>query len=489
MKNNLLEENTLKTLLLSKLSKLNLKNFKTYPSWFLGGFFFCFSSILHFHFLNQSEFATGWDSYFYIIQIKSFFEEGSMHSNDVSLIYPFYFCLYFLIENYELSFKVGSALLVGLYTLSLFLVGLEKSKPSAFLLVSWSLASPHLTYFSSQYPKNLLGLCFFIFFIYFLQKRNWKFCILFFILNIFAHRMSIFLCVISIGVFGLSQIKNKKYLLLIPLLLTLVLALGFFFKGILTIYDFERFKGILSSKPSFIFYQFLEIFDFSTLWKSELFILLMIAVFVLFKREKSDIEKMILSILLLFIFPFYHCILDNLIFRLCMAIFLLLPLLLPIIFNNSKQTKWIAFSLFLICLFSASSYLPKKHDPPYLRYQKMCKKLPNKNIELIIVHKGFAEYLTFYTGIDALPWQVEYNVNPEKLWRIVHKIDYQYFIYHLKDSPNYQRLGFHYTLIREDIWQELVKKMKTENDKIYLEHTKKWYNPHVIRPQYLLQKR
>lgn len=484
MTNNLLEENTLKTLL---LSKFNLKDINNYPPWILGGFFFILSSILHFHFLNQSEFATGWDSYFYIIQIKSFFEEGKMHSNDVSLIYPFYFCLYFLIENYELSFKIGSALLVGLYTLSLFSVGLEKSKSTAFLLVSWSLASPHLTYFSSQYPKNLLGLCFFIFFIYFLQKRNWKFSILFFILNIFAHRMSIFLCMISLGVFLLSQIKNKKFLLLIPILLTLVLFIGFFFKGILNIHDFERFNGILSSKPSFIFHQFLEIFNFSTLWKSELIILLLIAIFVLFKRGKNDIEKMILSIFLIFIFPFYHCTLDNLIFRLCMALFLLLPLLLPLIFTKKSHIYTIAFSLFIISFFSASSYVPKKHDPPYLKYQRMCKKLPKKDIELIIVHKGFAEYLTFYTGIDALPWQVEYKVNSEKLWRIVHKIDYQYFVYHLKDSPNYQRLSFDYTLIREDFWQELVKKMENENDKMYLEHTKKWYNPHVIRPQYLLK--
>lgn len=464
-----------------------MKDFKTYPSWIFGGFFFLFSSILHFYFLNKSEFATGWDSYFYIIQIKSFFEEGSMHSNDVSLIYPFYFCLYFLIENYELSFKIGSALLVGLYTLSLFFVGLEKSKSTAFLLVSWSLASPHLTYFSSQYPKNLLGICFFIFFILFLQKRNWKYCILFFILNIFAHRMSIFLCIFSLGIFGLLQVKNKKYLLFIPILLFFVFMLGFFLKGILTIHDFERFKGISSPTPSFIFYDFLEIFDFSTLWKIELIILLLIALFMLFKRGKNDIEKIILGILLIFLFPFYHCTLDNLIFRFCMAIFLLLPLVLPIIFTKKSHIYAIAFSLFGISFFSGSSYVPKKHDPPYLRYQKMCKKLPKKDIELIIVHKGFAEYLTFYTGIDALPWQVEYKVNPKKLWRIVHKIDYQYFVYHLKNSPNYQRLGFHYTLIREDIWQELIQKMEEENDKMYLKHIKKWYNPHVIRPQYLLK--
>jgi hypothetical protein len=47
------------------------------------------SALLRFRALSVTPFANGWDSYFYLVQLKSWVEQGRMHSPEASLFYPY----------------------------------------------------------------------------------------------------------------------------------------------------------------------------------------------------------------------------------------------------------------------------------------------------------------------------------------------------------------------------------------------------------------
>lgn len=116
---------------------------------------------------SQTTFATGWDSYFYLIQIKSLATEGQMHSSDLSLIYPLMYGVHALVGDYELAFKVCAAALATAFGIATYHLVSKTTNSTilALLAIAYSTFSPHLSYFAAQYPKNLLGLILFILFV------------------------------------------------------------------------------------------------------------------------------------------------------------------------------------------------------------------------------------------------------------------------------------------------------------------------------------
>ena len=124
------------------------------------------SAALRYYWLAQTPYANGWDSYFYLVQVKSWVEEGAMHSPEASLIYPFLRAVLFFTGDYVQMYKVGAAVLAGSFTFMVFAVAqsIGKTLPRSaglavpMLLGAWTVCSPHLGYVAAQYPKNLLGL-------------------------------------------------------------------------------------------------------------------------------------------------------------------------------------------------------------------------------------------------------------------------------------------------------------------------------------------
>ncbi len=81
------------------------------------------SALLRFWAFSQTPYANGWDSYFYLVQLKSLEETGRMHSPEASLIYPYLRLFYWMTGDYVLGMKVGTAILAGIFTAS---VGFRK---------------------------------------------------------------------------------------------------------------------------------------------------------------------------------------------------------------------------------------------------------------------------------------------------------------------------------------------------------------------------
>ena len=462
---------------------------------------------------QQASFATGWDSYFYLIQLKSLIEEGEMHSADWSLIYPLLWLMQSVISDYELTFNYCAALLAACFTLNAGLLTRKMTKnwALALLAVAFTLFSPHLTYFAAQYPKNLLGLSFFLLLIGQIPSlfgnpitiKQGLWCGSLLLLNLFGHRMTMVLGVVFLLMVLVIQKLPTKWLVMSLLGFLGIVLLGIFLPGVLSLADVSRFEHLLSTQPQWAIYSFWETFEasrISTAWLVELGIVgalwfaLFLFVLMTFRKQVQKSSFIWLLLCLLLIFPFFKWSLDGIGYRLFLAYVLLMPFGLWLMLGNWKRfnSSYVALSLFVSCLgfLSISGYQPKKHDPPYALYRQLTKRslraLAHSEIELLIAHKSLAEYFTFYSRIDVLPWLPEYPIEKEKLWRIATVLNANEFQY-LVPTAQCHRLSSNYYLIREDQWQLFLSRLEEASGKEALTPFLTWKNPHQVRPFYLLK--
>lgn len=478
-----------------------------YAKWYWAVGFFIASFSFRFVSYDQTSYANGWDSYFYLIQVNALLEEGSMHSKDLSLIYPLMIFLQLLLKDYVLMYKITCALLAGLFSLSVYFLSFKWSEEKyvALFLACVTLFSPHLTYFCGQYPKNMLGVILFIFFLMSLNDRRIIISLLLLLLNFFGHRVT---AILSVTV-GLLYFLVKKRPLLIGFtllgILLLFLLLGIFLPGILSIADLERFKNVVVLSPQFSPYSFVTTFEsISGFWIGEIVLACLLHLtalwmtFQAFLKNKVSPHLASLTIVCLFLlFPFLSWSMESIGYRLFLVYVLLVPLLS--IYWKGYLSKPVLMTagllLFVLSFFSYKSYRPEAQDPPYALYHKLSERVVEKvdprNIELIIAHKSLAEYLTFHLGIDAMPWIPEYEIHPDKLWRLVADINEVQLRYYLPAGSAHEKLYFklspHYILLKESTWKEAQRRMREEKDEELIHYLDTWKNPSKMRPFYLLK--
>ncbi len=469
------------------------------------------SVLLHFWAFHQTPFATGWDSYFYLVQVKSLEETGTMHSPEASLIYPYLQVFYWFTGDYVLGMKIGVALLCGIFTL------LVCRRGAAFpLLGAWSLFSPQLTYFAAQYPKNLLGLVLFVAFIRALdwamsKSRSWLALPAFLLIaNYFGHRMMFGLAVVYALLWLLFRYKNQIPRMAIKIGIALggafglFLLAGQFFPGLAQVADLARLSGTLSWQPQFAPWSFVQSFGLERIGGWWIFEIAMVVFWWLagiatWKSGKSVSNPALFWLCGLLLFPFLEWSLTGLAWRMFLVFVVLLPLAFD--FQNVPQkTARVLFPTLLVCsMFSWKSYSPALQDPDYALFQKVTNRAMNQLLEspapskpeLFIAHNALAEYFTFTTGTDAMPWLPEYTIDSTKLWRIaagVHGQTLRYFA-GTENALKIKDLGGRYFLLPEYVWQLALKNARKEDDVYFLETAESWLNPHSIRPAFLLKRK
>ena len=468
------------------------------------------SATLRFEALQQTNFANGWDGYFYLVQLKSWIEEGAMHSADSSLIYPGLSVAHWFSGDYILSLKLVAAALAGLTTLAMFHVAKRWSGSVyiALLVGSISLFSPHLTYFAAQYPKNLLGLVFLLFFIGSLESKFKFLPFVWLILGFFGHRLTFGIALI----FGLSwgwlkrfSIKKTGIFLALGLVL---LALSLVIPGLPNVTDFQRFEGLLSLELQFAPYSFFQTFGaddrISNIWLSEIILasaIFFLSIPFLLKSEKRGLVWTLFGLSVLLLFPFYTWNLTGMAYRFFLLYVLLAPLFLPLLLKikNNRTNKlglvFISILFMLGSIYSWQSYVPEKHDADYKKYalltESTSKYLNTENTELLIAHNALAEYFTFTTGIDAMPWNPEYDIPQDQLWRIATDIRQLEMAYYLSATELEQvyKISVRYFLLPEHLWQKILRKAGEQGDDFLIKKLETWRNPHRIRPGFLLRKK
>jgi hypothetical protein len=486
------------------------------------------SGFVRYRAFNQTPYANGWDSYFYLIQVKAWVNTGHMHSPEASLIYPLMRAVLWCTEgDYIGMYKWTAALLAAAFSALVLLLNQQKgSRPMALLVAALLLFSPHLTYFAAQYPKNLLGIVLLLAFVH--SLRYFKFeknqprwysvfqvvmpCI-WLIINYFGHRLTFGLCLLYGMVWAMfktghlkSVLTFKNTILAVSGLATVLVLLSYIAPGLLHLTDMARLQGVFSTRPQFAPWSFVQSFGWERLtapWLLEIGA----TVVVLAMRSDGSAESKVWKIVaVVLLFPFLTWSLTGLAYRLFLVFGLLLPILV-------MQVRWnvvaiwlqvpVATMLLISTLWGIKGYQPALHDPNYAQFDHITQQVQQNTdfsavadtgTVLVIAHNALAEYFTFTTNIDAMPWLPEYTLPASNLWRIVADMNPQelrYFL-HAADStqvPVIQALGARYCLLREDHWQLIVQQARIEGDTALLTRAADWRNPSKQRPAYLLRRK
>mgnify|MGYP003691815505 CR=1 FL=1 len=452
--------------------------------------------------LLESPFANGWDGYFYLIQLKALVQEGQMHSPDSSPIYLLLRGLHFLVQDEMLAFKLLCSLLAGLFSFILlkWVQQLGKSTILTLALALWLIFSPSLHFFAAQFPKNLLGIDALMLLIWAMQSHSLGRKILSFVLTFVAHRMTAGLALIFLALKAFNWQRAAAFAGLICLLG----FLGLLFPGFLHLADLARFEGGFQSQAHILGFAFIDTLQLGAEnghWKIEIYFSLVLlvgfGVMVAF-RPLPNIQRKwqwaLLGLCLFLNFPFFLMDERGMGYRFFLAFLLFAPLILGLILlHRNRLTHFGVMLLIVVSIIGWGGKFP--HDQfsaNYEGYSLLKAPLQNRFEEkapsLLIAHKGLAEYLTFETGFDILPWQAEYSVDTTRFYRITSGIFPMEFRYYLnnQDESFVQELSLQYHLVREDVWQKFAKAVKAENeDQELLGRIYSWENPYQQRPQYL----
>ncbi|MCB9306400.1 MAG: hypothetical protein H6565_07375 [Lewinellaceae bacterium] len=491
--------------------------------------FAAMSAWLRYLALCQTPYANGWDSYFYLVQLKSLKETGAMHSPEASLIYPYLQWFYRICGDYVLALKAGIAVLAGaLCWLAFSLPAAEGPFWTVFsrkaAAASLFLFSPHLGYFAAQFPKNLLGFMLLIAFIASLPcekpavRNTWRWLLPAFllILNYFGHRLTFALAVLYAGLWWLehngSRFPKKILRKALPWLLAVTvawLAAGSVFPGLFHPVDLGRLKGVFSLYPQFAPWSFVDSFGIGRIspwWLVEIVLFTLVwgwfSAFMAFRlfRKNSDGNFFgnafaLWALCSVLLFPFLEWSLTSLSYRFFLVFVLLTPLLVIRLLEQKTALTGLIFAAVLTgcSFFSWKGYDPDKHDPDYAVFDaithRAMQRLDGYSPELVIAHNALAEYFTFSSGIDAMPWLPEYEIAPERLWRIAAGIPAQTLRYYSNTQKEVYSLGGAWVLLPEYCWEQAIEAAKKEGDDDFLLQTRLWQNPSRRRPGWLLHRK
>jgi len=371
------------------------------------------------------------------------------------------------------------------------------------------------------------------------------------ILNYFGHRMTFGLAVVYLVLHLLLQVRrarftklfkfskrvvpqakpsglSKKTFLYGAIAVGLFLLAGQFFPGLANMADSGRLQGVISATPQFAPWSFVQTFGFqriSAFWLFEIIAVTVLFLWAIFQAfRQHDRERLpLLMVCALLIFPFLEWSVTGLAWRFWMVFVLLIPLASPKCEVRSAKSEispkcevrsaklayfgrkisgkaagiWLcSLALFVSAFFSWKSYQPALHDPDYGQYQKITERTQavfgdSIRAELVIAHNALAEYFTFTTGTDAMPWLPECEIDSSRLWRIaagVHQPTLQYFS-GKENTGKIKSLGGNYYLLPEYAWQQVLFRARAEQDLDFIHMAESWRNPWKMRPGWLMRKR
>lgn len=448
------------------------------------GILFLLSFLLRWWSYTQTEFANGWDSYFYLDQLKSLIETGKLHSFKISALYPILYTIHLLSNDYVLTYKICACLFVSTFVLiSTILVWRNTNNFWLTMLVgSFFLFSGHLTFFGAQYLKNMLALNFLLLLFLSFSNKKWGVTILFLISCLLTHKV-----IGLIALVFLSYCFLIKYLkLILADYIKLPLLVIGTWGGILLLMLNTSFSAELNFSPIFLPFKLFNQYslDLGPFWKIEfVFVSLLFIALVFYRRKKLDnVLLSILGVIFFLCFPFLKWDLQGISLRFSLLFLLLAPLIVLLLKKINKFIL-IAFSLlfFTVSFWSWKTYNPATQDPNYAFYKTLSERIePQLKIlkpELVIAHKSLAEYLSFTLNQDVLPWAIPDKKISDKTWRLGYGLSKQSLNFYQVEAIS---LPGQYFLIKEINWNVLMLNLKQTAPGTY-KQLYNWRNPYKVR--------
>jgi hypothetical protein len=390
--------------------------------------------------------------------------------------------------------------LAGLLVIAVYFSLMKRDVPFGVvcLACSYVVFSPLITYFILQFPKNTLGLIFFIFFITRLQNtkidlRKAVITVMLFVATIMTHRMTGGFALIGMCLYAFRFI-SWKWILAGGVI---VVALGFL-PGILHISDFARFDGQFTSTPHWAPFLFGKLFwpSLDWLFAGDLLLITITAiaaiVLILINFRSLSIQGWTwLVIMLISLFPFFQFGGGAIGHRFFMITPIALTFLIAEIarpFHIIRLTLTGAFVI--LSIFSFRSYKPS-FDAPNEAYipivDRLVERYSPRSYPLVIAHKSLAEIIIFKTDFDALNWLPPDDVPPENVLRIVYRVPRSDFSKYLdiEDIMQVKTIAMNYLTVPENVWQEFVAGARKDNDQEVLKRIYSGNNPMEKRPYFI----
>ena len=132
----------------------HMVNKKEIPSWCLY-FFACLIAGICWLQLSTDSYLRGWDSYYYALQIDTWFKKGALKYPDGNLVHLLVTPFKYLGLSAEASLRLWVSLTTFIFLASVArLTQFLKSPASILFIFSWAAISPMLVYISIALPKT-----------------------------------------------------------------------------------------------------------------------------------------------------------------------------------------------------------------------------------------------------------------------------------------------------------------------------------------------
>jgi hypothetical protein len=452
--------------------------------------------------LFRSPWPNGLDGGFYAMEFRSVMERGHLENTDYSPLFWIGGALSRLLGNAVWGVKVLSALLSGFLVLGIFSLiraAGEEKEGSACLGAALAGISPTLAVLSINYLNNLEGLVFGLFAcalgLSAVRQFSWRKGMGALVLGaaaVLSHRIAAVYLLGGIGVYALRHFRIRERGGRKRPAFFLLLGGGIFIACVVTFKaaDWERFAGTFSLTPvlPILSAPWRRQLPDAALWEMSFYFCLSYALLFhsLFRNRKPAVYYLAVP---LFFFPFWDLSVLDMGYRLFLSsipggiLFICLhPSIAPIRMTEKRQFLfWFSIPLFFLTIFV---YQPEQ-DPPYGKYLRVIDTVDLGEDSLLIAHLGLNHLYTYEKGFrDALNYVPDFPIPKESLWRLAYGIPTSTFLRMFPQSESeglFRKLPYSYVLIREDVWQEYLRR---EDEKI-VKTLMNWYNPYKERPAFI----
>lgn len=443
-------------------------------------------------FVIGSPWAPGWDGYYYLEQTASLLEKGHLHSFELSLVYPLLAGLKLLTGDYVSALQTLVILTGVLMAFAVFLfvrsagMGRRLAGAASFIAA----VSAFGIYAGIQYPKNMLGIVFFVFFAAFLNRRVWIAAAVFFLLALATHKQSgLFALCFYIVTMVPESVRSARKIALVALVGIIAVPV------ILSLGDFSRLGSSFLTGPFLGAWGFAEsIRHGSLLWKAEALVFTgMIGaalVACVIRRKRLFRYGPLLLILLPGMIPFADMSTGSVFFRFFVASMLLAPLLYALMRRRMGFIGYGAVLVLFITIAIVRGSTPVAATAPdYEPLEKVADRYAGeaafRNASLIITHKPLAEYLGFRERRDVMAWRPDAGTDRAGVMRLAKGVQKSEYAFYLGDTAEGFVYYGEYALLPESAWEELLRKAEAASDTYLLGVIRSKDNPHVPRPAYI----
>ena len=467
--------------------------------------------------LSQEELLRGADAYYYALQSEYFAKTGAVKIPDSSPLHRLTGTLRRMGTSSEGALRLWQAASLFLFFLAMLalarLWSRDLSFPAALLLLYLGL-SPSLLFVAIEFPKFFAALLLLPFWPWPLnaerKKSGWAWAAL--PLAGLLHRGAVPLA----AVFGLAALAvrtqrrfrmGRGFWLSLAAILLLGLAALFVLPDRFRLMDLQRLAW---ETPRAGFFSLLSRAQLPLAVKAELVLIPILTLGIawrLWKRQpgRRGILLPLFSLWLPAFFPFG----GEEVFGVGERYAILLPtfsLMACLVFLTGEATfpwkKWQLASLAGLALLPIplagprlEAAHPKSLDPDFAAYRQVSEALADRDIPMLIAHKGLVFYYKYRWMREAFPYEPERHWDKTRIWRLAYGITPDEFHYRLSEECGWEserilRLATpSYILIREDCWQGFREKIRREDDTdLYERVWKSPQNPSQHRPAFLYPK-